>query len=746
MTTAWSVAQAQTQIGNHQQHIDTDPNGFHVTQFELAYPGVSGCNDYYYSATPSSWPFDTDGNGTPSDDSHSTSYHFTLPGTRDAGGDQSFRIYLSAVYPTSVAHPVASHEFQLFINGVQCTTCNIEVAGFSEGSWDPANQHWYPNSGPQILGGVNSYVQVTYPTDAWDQTGDTHFAIRTLINGIAVGDLRFHGYLVGANLSQTLGSFLSPQMPSYILRDPPGDQSYTQLQQGQSYTYGETYSASNSNGSSGFVKVKLGTSVDFFGASASFGVTAGVSASTEETSDAAHEYTTTLTTNATYTTAQTGAPASDLFIGSARTYNYGVYKIISRPTCGAAVREAHLIISPTSSTAGFAYTEEDIQNTVIPQAQALVNSLQSGTIPYKQAVNQLAVWQEMLALNNNIKTNALSGGNPSAFGFSGGGSQSTFDESVTSGNAQSMHMNVVLEEGLSADVSADVGGNGVEAGGEIKIRHEVGLGANQTNQTTTTHTISFGDDDPADHFNVNIYKDLAYGAPVFGSLDNTSHTSCPYEGGYQLDQPQLWVMSNGTSEMTLNDVPIGTSAIFPIYACNNSDHARTYSLSVNGQSNPNGAIISGYNGLTSASPILLTIPANSCLPVGNVYLNQPASTILDFDNVEIVLSSGCDEDLPVSTITISAHFDASVGITEESTPLLRMYPVPANDRLQLALDVTGTCTVEMLDLSGRVLKQGTVTGPLASMDVSALPNGEYVLRTRQGDRTHMARFSVMHAQ
>lgn len=731
LATAAPVSLAQVQTGTALSYTLSNPYGVSSFVVQQADPACSGTKYFSILGSNDAWGGSSGNN---------VANYFSIPNDETTGNALSF----TAVINYSVLGQGCNSSdptWSLIVDGgAPCTNCVTATT-------QSCNSFGFAVTRQQTLT-INAPL-----LDVWGNgVNNGSNGIRELGLNAFTGSgniqmqVRFKAVMVGRRFTSIIGSFTTPQAPSYILRDPPGDQSYTQLEVGQEYCYGETFQTSNANGSSAYEKVSVGSEFSIFGVNFSWDVTAGISASQEVTNSVAKEYKTCLSPNSTYTTAQSGGPSSDLFIGSAITYNYGAGKSVIRNGCSAIQLEADLIIAPTSSSNGFALTEDDIVTNRIPQVQALVNSLPPGTQAYKEAVNQLAVWQDMIAMNNTLKANAISAGSPGGFSFNGGGSQSSFDQSITTSSQVSMDMRVVLAQGLEASVSADVGGNGVEVGGEITLRHEVGVGSAASNQTTTTHTISFGDDDATDSFNTTIYKDRAFGAPVFGALTVSSRTSCPYEGGYQLDQPQLWVGSIGNSTMDLSNVVLGGDAIFPIYACNESNMPRTYELSLNAQSNPLGAIISGFNGLTSSSSVSLAVPAGECLPVGYLYLSQPNASVIDFTGLQILLSSACENPDPIaSSVTISAHFNGQVGVPEIASPLVNIYPVPANDLLNITLDGSAKWTLEVLDLSGRVIDRLLATGPTAVIGLAGLANGEYVLRASSEGRVGTARFSVMHA-
>jgi len=465
-------------------------------------------------------------------------------------------------------------------------------------------------------------------------------------------EVRFKAVMIGTSFSAVDGYYNTPVLPLYILRDPPGDASYSSISNTNDVCTGTTSSITTGNSQNGYFKARLGVAgtIPFVGLDYNiYGeVGANISASRSETSS--NEYLTCLSSSSTYTTSMTGPP-DDIFICSAQRYAYGKAVITTRPTCGSIVQEREFASAPVNTLNSQSPSESRIREVLIPQ---LINSI--ATLPpgpqRDRDTTQLSVWYQTLAMNDAIKANA-------PFDvlreFTGGGSGQSYSLSSSNTESYAINFSSQLEQGLTFEFGVNIGGSGITAGGSANFQQGYGRGENGTNVATNTVEYHLEDDDGSDQFSVKVFKDQVFGTYVF-VLDSTeSSTSCEYEGGYQLDQPQLWIGSMGSSNAQLNEVAIGGNAIFPIYACNNTNVARTYMLTSDANSNPLGAIISGYNGITSGSSVLLTVPANSCGPVGNIYLSQPDNAILNFDGILLTLSSACGDDIS-SAVSLSAHF------------------------------------------------------------------------------------------
>lgn len=74
---------------------------------------------------------------------------------------------------------------------------------------------------------------------------------------------------------------------------------------------------------------------------------------------------------------------------------------------------------------------------------------------------------------------------------------------------------------------------------------------------------------------------------------------------------------------------------------------------------------------------------------------------------------------------------------------LQLHPNPAADRVHIALPATAAgATYRVVDLTGRTLRSGEVTGPTLDIMVSDLPAGAYVFHYHNGEQGGSRRFTV----
>ena len=525
--------------------------------------------------------------------------------------------------------------FQVFVDGVLSSTCSATQV-----------------SGSYIQGGdCIMQVNLTYLVGSGWPSGTHEFGLRHSIGGTPRWDVRFKAVMLGTQYSEILGYYNAPALPLTILRDPPGDASYSSITNASDVCSGTTSSITTGNTQDGYFKARIGVAgvIPVIGLDYEIYGEVGVDLAASQSQTSSNEYQTCVSTSSTFSTPASGAP-DDVFIGSQVRYAYGTYVSTTRPTCGTVVSKNEFWSAPVGTLMSFNYTESYIRGTVIPDLTADIATMPPGNAR-AAAETQLSVWYQMLEMNDQIKANAPL---DVTRNFNGGGNGQTYDLTSSTTEAYSIDYDAQLESGLSYEFGVNIGGSGITTGGSAHFQQGYGRGETGSNVATNTVEYHLEDGNSSDEFAVKVYRDQVLGTYVFALDSAASSTSCDYEGGYQLDQPQLWIGSMGSTNAQLNEVPIGGNAIFPIYVCNNSNVERTYKLTSDFTSNPLGAIISGYNGITSGSTVSIVVPPNGCGPVGNIYLSQPDNSIVDFDGIQLTLSSDCGD---ISTaVTLSAHF------------------------------------------------------------------------------------------
>ncbi|MBL7950796.1 MAG: T9SS type A sorting domain-containing protein [Flavobacteriales bacterium] len=609
-------------------------NSSYLTIYGTTGPGCGVLNYRYTMADPSApWGGAI---GT-------TANYYSLPAAK---GPQSFNVafgYSSA----NEAQPT----YDVYVDGQYCSSCAATV-----------NSHSV-NGIPGVTDiTIQDYITITHQMgDAWSEpnNGVREIGLRYKQGGQPVADIRFKVVFVGNVFTNVLGHYNTPALPQYILRDPPGDASYSSITLANGACVGETRAVTTGNSQNGYFKARIGVSftlgfvmtvpVEIYGE-----VGADISATQTETEN--FENLTCLESSTTYSTNPVGPP-SDLFMLTATRFAYGMAKIIDRPTCAVINKTNYMVTVPVENLGSYRATESDIKDVLMPEIQEMLDALDpvADSVAYKAAQTQLSVWQQTLDMNDAIKADATEGAAPENF-FGAG---AVIDHALTTTTTESYAINyeAALDAGLSYEFGVNIGGSGITAGGGAHFSNGYGVGQNQSNTVTNTVTYHMEDDDLGDRFRVKIKQDKVFGTYVFELDTLVSETSCGYEGGYQREQPSLSVGAPGNNYMVVNEVPFGEPVGFPLYICNNSTDEMTYYLKFRNETNTESGELEvlGDPLNSTGNGKDVTIPGGQCLSVTNLVLSEPDLPIGPDYSIELYLYSLCEPEIS-SSVTIAAHY------------------------------------------------------------------------------------------
>ncbi|WP_319499679.1 carbohydrate-binding protein [uncultured Draconibacterium sp.] len=393
----------------------------------------------------------------------------------------------------------------------------------------------------------------------------------------------------------------SPEMPMLVLHDPPGDNSYSYVQEGKSYKSFNTFEMLVGGEAGVYANLLIGAKVLTPFSSNGFGTQIKFSAVAGRDNYDRNGVETTITFNETFSTSDlenlTGNDG-DVYIGASfnQEYALGDELTFNTATCQAEIKTV-----PTIDVTGFAttfvYTETHIKNTLLPTLGVLRSALIAGrdtsllSPEEKMQANQLLAdslhWEEVLAQND------LNRGEDAVFkeniSFSAGApytNEYTTDTTNSASFEYSAFINTELAAGIKLDNESGAWFDS-EIGVMAKFRWANTF--NQGNDTTYSRTVGYilSDNDIGDFFSVDILEDKAYGVPAFNLKLGTS--SCPHEPGTQpRDDARITVYPP-----QINNVPIGGQAVFTANLLNESQsrETREYHVKVVSTTNPDGAVV-----------------------------------------------------------------------------------------------------------------------------------------------------------
>ncbi|BAX82387.1 thrombospondin type 3 repeat-containing protein [Labilibaculum antarcticum] len=461
----------------------------------------------------------------------------------------------------------------------------------------------------------------------------------------------------------------SPELVHWVLRDPPGDNSYSFLKKDSTFTTFITQNIMSSRGDGTQTSEQLGcvasvglsvggeVSIDvggyYYGHGDFYRITESETITGKKVS---------LTATEEFSTADSDkvlGDAGDVFIGVTYSIGYSLADAIDFDWNTNQVVKDTLVawdIDKVEST--FMYTESHIRNYIIPELELLKEK--ADQVNAKQFDEDIKRWQEELLYNERLKNDASIENN---FSFSAG----TKHDFTSTCQRDSVDTHIVKD---AWDVNWNAGYAGVISGCSWEVGYQGSYYHHTVNDTTIEQASSLTtgyhleDDDPGDEFSVYIKSDSYYGTPVFELFAGTS--SCPWEKG---TQPREGVHLLSDIYYQYLEDPEDT-AVFKLTLGNTSqsDEEREYNLLFLQESNPDGAIISlGGSQVQGGIPTPYTIPAGGSVDQ-TITVNRGPSAYA-YNNLRFVLVSPCDGAIsdevaisviyesPCSEITLAKPFD-----------------------------------------------------------------------------------------
>ncbi|MCX6250248.1 MAG: hypothetical protein NTX61_05795 [Bacteroidetes bacterium] len=538
----------------------------------------------------------------------------------------------------------------------------------------------------------------------------------------------FRGIVLGGMPLGTNFTTKGPNRIDIILRDPPGNGSYSYMEKGITISSTKTIKSIRELTTSAGLKLQLGAEVKVFA-----GVGVGTITETEYSHDITasvtyqnhyennNTYTQSTTTNESWKTSAeynyVGAPA-DLFIGHSENIIYGRAQFIDLipenqwdANCledtlvaanGTKYRLGQKIgfrFSPKIATT-FMYTQDDIENKIIPDLRTLRNNLITRNpavyfshytaedekfgsnntpptivsadmrkttgdsynfiIPVKIPADSLFPdsvaffnqeikhWIDVLAQNEKTKATALFKENVSI----GGGVE--YEKSIEYDTSSTHEEDYAIT--ITPKLEADLGFSFNHFGLHVLLSGEYGMTRDSTQGTETEKTRKYGyvlvDKVQGDFISLDILKpDDGYG-PVFKIQGG--QTCCPFEKAVvsKYYNPGT-ILSNATEQMeipllrvdqaSVNNVPENQAALFTLRLSNeNKAFSTWFMLMVDEISNPNGALLSLDGSPIGNGRLIFMPPGQEIVKLLSVSKVRP--DVYEYKDLKLILHSTCQYD------------------------------------------------------------------------------------------------------
>ncbi|MES2520838.1 MAG: hypothetical protein V4585_22175 [Bacteroidota bacterium] len=459
-----------------------------------------------------------------------------------------------------------------------------------------------------------------------------------------------------------------PELPITVLHAPPGDQSYTRFEINKTACQSVENSITEDLANSGNGAIKLG-----YKGSAAFGLI-DIEAYVEFTSSGTEGNSSVkIKNNETCISSTTGFGATpgsgeDIFLCEGLDYNYAVYEqLFINPAANnySTYTKSGLAMVPIDGTKRLnLFTRTNIVDQIELRRLDTLNT----SLPLKQRIdakNQLNVWKQLITLNDiNVANATIPNPDYGLINLNGGAPYLDRTTSVSTNQTNTLIVDHYIESNTGLQGVVNIGGSGFSAGYNLRTSKSYGQTNSTTSSNTQTMTMHLEDNDAGDLLNINIYRDPMFGTPLF-KLQTGSKTSCPFEGGYQRDQPKFKILGTTKSDTTISNVSLGTAGNFKVKVCNdNATETRTYSLGFIGQTNASDLQISaaGSSGVPVPNTTITKFGSFSVSPMTcrvedydvNISRKFPTS-LMSFSNLEFQLYSECEPTIKKS-IFVNINF------------------------------------------------------------------------------------------
>lgn len=445
------------------------------------------------------------------------------------------------------------------------------------------------------------------PTPPYKKTFQT---IATTLDG-AESEQTIQAVVTGLRQKSPTFTTKLADMPTLVLRDPPGDGSYSYIEKDEKHCTSFQVSTESPIGPDVAVSLDLGPKTNIlFGAipvesiiKTDFEFHSTVSQTKSNAFEVCRSAKQRISTDDGDLIV--GEQGGDLYMGLALNVGVGFADIVSFDPADCSVNlGTTLTVSPQDYATTYIYSEWNIKENVIRYLSDIINDIKADTIKpdadtlvYSQS---RANWLAAIANNKQAKKDAVFSRNISW----DTGVSYEYSETIDTAISMTTGTSYVESEQFAFTLGAYFIGIGAQFSvGFTSTTSDSKSTANGTTSSTTTGYV-FKDDDPLDAFSVDVKHDPIYRTPVF-SLKN-GQSSCPWEPSTAKREGVLLTSVDGPVRL---DVPSNEPAAYKFILGNTSatQETWTYAFRAGPESNAHGAKIY-FNGAPLDHPVFMAIP------------------------------------------------------------------------------------------------------------------------------------------
>ncbi len=462
------------------------------------------------------------------------------------------------------------------------------------------------------------------------------------------GSLTISGVVTGTKAKESTFTTFLPEVPSLILRDPPGDGSYSYLEKDEKFC--STISLVNeletqvggdiriyATGREEFVAAPLGVGSIIDISNESY-IGAGANVTINSLSSSSFETCTSIDTRVSTSDDDLivgGEMGGDVFMGTAFNIIYGNVTHITFDEMQCTVDDENAVqVAPGDFATTFIYSEFYILGVLIPSLESLAIDSQTSdedSLRYRESIER---WESIVDYNREQKGNAR---NIKNISFDAG---TEYEYSETSDTTSTAEMEHKIAEEFSLETEFKIAILDVGVGGSVRFVTNTSSGGKDESGHSVGITAGYvlKDDDPLDAFTVDVGMDSIYRTPVFNI--KAGQSSCPWEPGTANREGTNLELVPGYSATVIN-VPANEAAVFKFNLGNVSatNEDWTYSFTSIAEENPDGAIIR-MNGSSLSSPVDFIIPFGESQTVTVTVNRGPEEYI--YDSLLVAEISQCE--------------------------------------------------------------------------------------------------------
>ncbi len=435
----------------------------------------------------------------------------------------------------------------------------------------------------------------------------------------------------------------SPDLPMLVLHDPPGDNSYSFISKGSTFTHFQTTEVLIGGEAGAYANLLIGAKVKTPFSGHGFGTTIDFKAVAGRDNFNRDGMITTITFNEDYATSSEFdyvGNQGDVYIGAAfnQEFSFAEQLIYHEQECEVELKET-ASMDMTDFATTFIYTERHIKETLLPLLEDLRDTFVAAgdTLEANRNIYAILAWQNILKKNEENRNEKAEF--QENISFSAGAPYTrTTSSDITTSESYEYNSFVNLDLALGAKIDNE-GGAWFDSSIGVTASFRWSTATHTGDDVTNSYTVGYHleDDDKGDFVSVDVLKDKARSVPAFRIKSGT--TSCPHEEGTQRrDNSRIQVFPP-----VVSNVPLGSPAVMRAALTNQSEsrEAREYQVKVISTTNPDGAIVKLGGQIINSDPATFWLEYNQVLNATLTIERGPLASV--YEGIQLLMYPTCQE-------------------------------------------------------------------------------------------------------